>query len=92
MPGATILFFEAYHAAITMQYLTIREIRGLLGKLDQLVEAQQELVITRNKKAIARVLPIQNIKQRPLHAELRRLTECRNTSSAELIRKDRDER
>lgn len=92
MRGATISIFEVLHAAVTVQYLTIREMRELLGKLDQLVEAQQELIITRNKKEIARVLPMQSKKQRPSHAGLRQLTECSQMSSAELIRQDRDER
>ena len=45
-----------------MKQLNIREMRSVLGKLDVLVEEQQELIITRNKQAIARVLPIQGIK------------------------------
>jgi antitoxin (DNA-binding transcriptional repressor) of toxin-antitoxin stability system len=48
-----------------MRYLNIREMRSLLGKLDELVEEQQELIITRNKKEIARVLPIQGKKNVP---------------------------
>ena len=47
--------------------------RSVLGKLDVLVEEQQELIITRNKQAIVRVLPIQGIKKRPKHADLRSL-------------------
>lgn len=75
-----------------MRYLNIREMRSLLGKLDELVEEQQELIITRNKKEIARVLPIQVKKKRPTHAQLRQLTQRGEISSAELIRQDRDER
>ena len=41
-----------------MRELNIREMRSILGKLDTLVEEQQELIITRNKQPIARVLPI----------------------------------
>jgi hypothetical protein len=66
--------------------------RSLLGKLDELVEEQQELIITRNKKEIARVLPIQVKKERPTHAQLRQLTRRGEISSAALIRQDRDER
>jgi antitoxin (DNA-binding transcriptional repressor) of toxin-antitoxin stability system len=75
-----------------MRYLNIREMRSLLGKLDELVEEQQELIITRNKKEIARVLPIQGKKKRPTHAQLRQLTQHSGLPSAELIRRDRDER
>lgn len=67
--------------------------RGVLGKLDVLVEEQQELIITRNKQAIARVLPMQAPRKRPTHAELRLLQQDRMMSSSEdLIRQDRDER
>ena len=38
-----------------MKQLNIREMRSVLGKLDVLVEEQQELIITRNKQAIARI-------------------------------------
>jgi antitoxin (DNA-binding transcriptional repressor) of toxin-antitoxin stability system len=75
-----------------MRYLNIREMHSLLGKLDEFVEEQQELIITRNKKEIARVLPIQVKKKRPTHAQLRQLTRRGEISSAELIRQDRDER
>ena len=54
-----------------MRNLNIREMRNILGKLDTLVEEEQELVITRNKRAIARILPVRGAKQHPSHAELR---------------------
>lgn len=67
--------------------------RSVLGKLDVLVEEQQELIITRNKQAIVRVLPIQGIKKRPSHADLLSLQAGSLISSSEtLIRQDRDER
>jgi antitoxin (DNA-binding transcriptional repressor) of toxin-antitoxin stability system len=75
-----------------MRYLNIREMRSLLGKLDELVEEQQELIITRNKKEIARVLPVQIKRKRPTHAQLRQLTQHSEISSTALIRQDRDER
>jgi antitoxin (DNA-binding transcriptional repressor) of toxin-antitoxin stability system len=75
-----------------MQYLNIREMRSILGKLDQLVKEQQELIIIRNKQEIARILPIQPMKKRPSHAQLRQLTQTSSISSAELIRLDRDDR
>jgi antitoxin (DNA-binding transcriptional repressor) of toxin-antitoxin stability system len=76
-----------------MKQLNIREMRSILGKLDVLVEEQQELIITRNKQAIARVLPMQAAKKRPTHTELRSLQTGRLiTASEDLIRHDRDER
>ncbi len=75
-----------------MKYLNIREMRADLGKLDNLVEAERELIITRNKKAIARVLPVHNAKPRPSHADLRALQAATAISSASLVRQDRDAR
>lgn len=75
-----------------MRNINIREMRNILGKLDSLVEEEQELVITRNKQAIARVLPIQTVKKRPSHIELRNMQRAGSISSADMIRQDRDER
>jgi antitoxin (DNA-binding transcriptional repressor) of toxin-antitoxin stability system len=69
-----------------MRNLNIREMRNLLGQLDSLVKEEQELIITRNKQAIARILPMQPLKQRPSHAELRELQQISDLASAELIR------
>ncbi len=74
-----------------MQQLSIRQMRNLLGKLDQLVEQEQEIIVIRHKQAIARILPMQTTKKRPSHRELRQLMQP-VTNSAELIRADRDER
>jgi hypothetical protein len=57
-----------------------------------LVEEQQELIITRNRQEIARVLPIQAKRKRPNHAQLRQLTQAGPISSTDLIRQDCDER
>ena len=75
-----------------MRHLNIREMRNLLGQLDSLVEKEHELIVTRNKQAIARILPMQASKQRPSHAKLRALQQVSKLSSADLIRQDRDDR
>ena len=75
-----------------MRNLNIREMRTILGKLDSLVEEEQELIITRNKQAIARVLPVRPAKKRPSHHELRELQQASVVSSVDLIRQDRDGR
>lgn len=75
-----------------MRNLSIREMRNSLGKLDSLVEEEQELIVTRNKQAIARILPVSGAKKRPSHAELRAMQQTSAISSADLIRQDRDER
>jgi antitoxin (DNA-binding transcriptional repressor) of toxin-antitoxin stability system len=75
-----------------MRYLNIREMRSLLGELGELVEEQQELIITRNKKEIARILPVLTKRKRPSHAQLRQLTQPGEISSTAMIRQDRNER
>ena len=74
-----------------MKTLSIREMRGALGQLDQLVDQEGELIITRRGQAIARVSPFKPQRVMPSHAEHRsRLP--RLSPSAELIREDRDAR
>ena len=75
-----------------MKHINVREMRNSLGKLDILVEEEHELIITRNKQAIARVLPIQQAKKCPSHADLRLLQQSSLITSDALIRQDRDER
>ncbi len=66
--------------------------RESIGKLDRLVDEAGEIIVTRNGKAIARILPIKGSRQRPSHAELRQSLPRSKMSSATLIRADRDER
>ncbi|GAB6040682.1 type II toxin-antitoxin system Phd/YefM family antitoxin [Endothiovibrio diazotrophicus] len=75
-----------------MHQLSIREMRASLGQLDRLVSDAGELVVTRNGKAIARILPIGAPRTRPDHADLRRRTAPLEVDSATLIREERDER
>jgi len=51
-----------------------------------------ELVICRHGRPIARVLPMAQHRQAPDHADLRSRMAPLQTSSAELIRAERDER
>ncbi len=77
---------------VTMQRLSIREMRSSLGRLDHLLEEAGELIVTRHGKAIARIFPIGQQKKRPSHADLRRCMPYLSTASETLIRRDRDER
>jgi antitoxin (DNA-binding transcriptional repressor) of toxin-antitoxin stability system len=74
-----------------MKTLSIREMREALGQLDQLVEHEGELIITRRGRAIARVLPFKAQRVMPSHAE-HRSRMPRLSPSAKLIREDRDAR
>ena len=65
--------------------------REALGRLDQLLEQEQEIIITRRGEAIARLLPVKTSRHMPSHADIRsQMVEL--SSSADLIRKDRDSR
>ena len=63
--------------------------RAALGRLDRLLEEEQEIIVTRRSKAIARLLPIRQRRKMPSHAKLRTQMP-RLSSSTELIRRDRD--
>ena len=75
-----------------MQQLSVREMRESIGKLDRLVDEAGEIIVTRNGKAIARILPVRGSRQRPSHTKLRQSLPESRTSSTALIRSDRDER
>ncbi len=75
-----------------MQQLSVREMRQAIGKLDRLVDEAGELIVTRNGKPIARLLPIKGSRKRPSHAELRQSLPSSEILSETLIRTDRDER
>ncbi len=75
-----------------MKTLSVREMRANIGRLDELVGEAGELIISRRGQPIARVLPVTGQRERPDHADLRRLTTRLKTASAELIRAERDER
>ena len=66
--------------------------RSELGKLDQLVQLEGELVVTRQGKPIARILPVRGTRSKPSHADLRASMPRLDTPSETLVRDDRDER
>lgn len=75
-----------------MKELNVREMRAAIGRLDELVDAAGELVVNRRGRPIARILPVEGTRQRPDHADLRERMAQLPTSSAALIRAERDER
>ena len=74
-----------------MKTLSIRDMRGALGRLDQILEEEAELIVARRGKPIARILPVRPHREMPSHAELR-ASMPRISSSAKRIREDRDSR
>jgi prevent-host-death family protein len=75
-----------------MKAINIREFRAHAGHLDKFVEQSGEVIITRHGKPILRILPIQAKCERPDHSDLRKKMPLLKKSSADYVRKDRDER
>lgn len=75
-----------------MKKLSIREVRKELTQIDELVQREGEVVITRRGKPIARLLPIVSAKSPPSHAVLRGTMRRLSVGSEKLVRAERDER
>ena len=75
-----------------MQTLSIREVRGALGRLDELLSITNEIIVTKHGEAIARIIPMKGKHMRPTHEELHNLTKKLIVPSEKLLRDERDER
>ncbi|REJ85417.1 MAG: prevent-host-death protein [Acidobacteria bacterium] len=74
-----------------MKTLSIRGMRAVLGQLEQLVQAEGELIVTRHGRAIARILPVEACRAISPRSDLRRQLP-RLSSSVDLVREERDAR
>ena len=74
-----------------MKKLSIRDLRASLGRLDDLLEQEGEIVVTRRGKAVARLLPMRPKRRLPSHRDSRQRMPVLK-SSVESIRADRDDR
>jgi antitoxin (DNA-binding transcriptional repressor) of toxin-antitoxin stability system len=74
--------------------LSIRDARTCLTRVDELLEANREIIITRRGKPIAKVVPLDFAGKRevPSHADLRARTSRLPTPTEVLVREDRDAR
>ena len=75
-----------------MKTLTIREMRGALTHLDELLAEEGEILITRRGRAVARLLPARRRGAPPSHVKLRAAMPRMAEGSEALVRKDRDAR
>ena len=76
-----------------MNTLSIREMRGALGQLDELLAKEGEILVTRYGRPVARVVPVSEVpRQVPSHADLRAAMPRISTPSEELVRRDREGR
>jgi prevent-host-death family protein len=75
-----------------MTTLTIRQTRAALGRLDELLEQEGEVIVTRMGKPVARLVPVQPRKAMPSLRDLRSRMPFLTVPSEVYIREDRDAR
>jgi len=75
-----------------MKKLSIREARQSLSHLDQLLEIEGEVTITRRGDPIAKVVQVGRKRLIPSHRDLREAMPKMHKESQAVLRKDRDER
>jgi prevent-host-death family protein len=75
-----------------MREISIREVRSELAHIEKVLDREGELIVTRNGRPVARILPLRGGRSAPSHARLRASMPRLEPSSAELIRQERDER
>ena len=75
-----------------MKKITIREARESLTRLDQMLAAGGEVVITQRREPIARLARIGRKRTIPSHRDLREAMRPMRRGSEEMIRRDRDVR
>jgi len=72
--------------------ISIREIRSALSHVEELLENEGEVILTRHGKPVARVLPIDMHRPIPSRRHLRQSMEPVPVQSEDLLRRERDER
>jgi antitoxin (DNA-binding transcriptional repressor) of toxin-antitoxin stability system len=75
-----------------MRTISVREMRAVLPRLERLLEAEGEIVITRRGQAVARILPTAPAGGIPSRVALRRRMRRLDLGSEAVIREDRDAR
>jgi len=75
-----------------MKTLSVREARQALSHLTSLLSKEDELIITRHGKPVARLVRIQPGKPIPSHRDLRRSMPKMRKGSEAAVREDRDAR
>ena len=75
-----------------MKQISIREARQALSRLDQILEVEGEVTITKRGKAVARLVHLGKNIAMPSHIVLRKKMKLMKADSSKLIRLDRDDR
>ena len=76
-----------------MKHVGIKQARQQLPDLIDRVEAGEEIIISRQGKAVAQLIPVpKTLKQLPALAEFRKQMPALGTSAAQLLRAEREDR
>ena len=73
-----------------VRQMSIRQLREALTSLDQIIEREGELIVTRHGRPLAKVVSLNPRRSAPSHAALRATIAPMVVGSEELIRRDRD--
>lgn len=74
-----------------MRRISIREIRSALSQVEELLENEGEVIITRHGKPVARMLPVDRARPVPSRRDLRESMQPLPLQSEDLVRRERDE-
>ncbi len=74
-----------------MRRISIREIRSALSQVEELLENEGEVIITRHGKPVARMLPVDRARPVPTRRDLRESMQPLPLQSEDLVRRERDE-
>jgi prevent-host-death family protein len=73
-----------------MREMSIRELRSSLSSIDEIVEREGEVVLTRHGRPLGKLIPLQPRGSAPSHADLRAGMPRLAVPSEKLVRADRD--
>ncbi len=73
-----------------MRTMSIRELRASLSSIDEIVERDGDVLLTRNGRPLLRMVPLNPRLTGPSHADLRAAMPYMGVPSEDLIRADRE--
>jgi prevent-host-death family protein len=73
-----------------MRTMSIRELRGALSSIGDIVEREGDVVLTRHGRPLARLVPLNPRHSAPSHADLRAAMPFMVVPSEDLVRTDRE--
>jgi prevent-host-death family protein len=73
-----------------MREMSIRQLREALPHLEEIVDREGQLVVTRHGRPLAKVVGLNPSHRAPSHAELRASIDRMTVGSETLVRQDRD--